>query len=127
MIEHYESEQKPPVASFYVYNYNEIQIGQGADGFFMEYQLLGQFAKYYEEIKDQDYIFYHDDFFISYYFHLLQIPIYFMHPPNKNIYDVSAASDIDALHNLQNKYSRPNLNIKSYEILRGLQLHRIIL
>jgi len=71
MIEYFDIYMKPrppiDVASYYVYHDGKINIGQGADGFFIKAELLDNFGKYYELIKDKDYVNYHDDYYISYF------------------------------------------------------------
>jgi len=126
MIEYFDNYIKSnpniEVASYFVYNHDSIQIGQGADGFFIKQNILSHFLQYYNVIKDEDYINYHDDFYISYYFHMIHKPIHFIHPPhNCLIYDLSINSDIDALRYLKGKYNRDNLNVKSTEILNNLK------
>jgi hypothetical protein len=106
------------VSSFFCYNNNGITIGQGADGFFIKLNLLNNFEEYYNIIKDFDYINYHDDYYISYYFHLRQININYITPPYKSlIYNKQKNSNINALAMLQDKYNRNNLNNKINEIL----------
>jgi hypothetical protein len=110
------------VASYYTYYHEEITVGQGADGFFIKQNTLTHFLQYYNEIKEEDYIHYHDDFYISYYFHLMNKHIYFIQPPHYClIYDLSINSHIDALRNIEGKYNRGNLNVKSTEILNNLK------
>jgi GT2 family glycosyltransferase len=126
MIEYFDNyiKQNPniEIASFYVYNHEHINVGQGADGFFIKQNTLTHFLQYYNEIKEEDYIHYHDDFYISYYFHLIDKQIRFIQPPHHClIYDLSINSDIDALRLLEGKYSRGNLNAKSTEILNNLK------
>ena len=126
MIEYFDNYTKLhdniDVASFYVYNHDHINVGQGADGFFMKQNTLRHFLQYYNVIKHEDYIHYHDDFYISYYFHLIDKHIQFIQPPHYClIYDLSINSDIDALRLLEGKYSRGNLNAKSTEILNNLR------
>ena len=110
------------VASYYVYNHEQIDVGQGADGFFIKKSSLNLFLQYYNVIKEEDYIHYHDDFYISYYFHLINRHIYFIQPPHYClIYDLSINSNIDALRNIEGKYNRGKLNVKSTEILNNLR------
>jgi hypothetical protein len=127
MLQHFEESIKDSsshnleIGSYYVYRYGDISIGQGADGFFMKWDTLQKFMCYYEIIKGEDYLFYHDDFFISYYFHLLNKCVYYIKSPNDTlIYDLHPNSTVDALSRLSGKYSRENLNIQSNEILTGL-------
>jgi len=114
-----EMEQETDVSSFYVYNYNWLRIAQGVDGFLMKMDKLNHFMKYYDSIKNQDYIHYHDDFYFSYYFYLLNICVKHIHSPHI-IYDVHDNTFTDALCNLHGKYSRNNLNDKMFDILNNL-------
>lgn len=109
------------VASFCAYNYKNITIGQGADGFFINVNKLNDFDNYYNIIKDCDYVNYHDDYYISYYFYIKQIPINFIKPPfNSLIYINTNISQVDGLAYIKDKYSRKNLNNKLNEILTSL-------
>jgi hypothetical protein len=126
MIEYFDNYTKCneniDVASYYVYNHEQIDVGQGADGFFIKKSTLNLFLQYYNVINGEDYIHYHDDFYISYYFHLINKHIYFIQPPHYClIYDLTINSDIDALRNIEGKYNRGNLNVKSTEILNNLK------
>jgi hypothetical protein len=121
MIETFDKEIKTNninIGSFWVYHWH-FAIGQGVDGFLIKLNKLDKFLNYYNVIKDQDYINYHDDFYISYYFKLInenikQVPL----PNNCVIYDWHNRTD--ALCGLEGKYNRNNLNIKSWEILNEL-------
>lgn len=123
MIEYFNNFTKNnnvDVASYYVYN-KGIQIGQGADGFFIRLKLLNKFLKFYDIIKNEDYLGYHDDFYISYYFYLMKINIFYIKPPNNSlIYDKHNNATVDALSLLKNKYSRGNLNVQCLRILNNL-------
>jgi len=109
------------VASFFAYDYNNIKIAQGADGFLIKYNTLSKFLQYYNEIKTEDYVNYHDDYFISYYFYLLNIPIHYIQPPNNcYIYTVTSTNQIDSLMNITDNYNRNNLGVKITEIFNKL-------
>jgi len=124
MIDEFDKEIKKnsiEVCSYYVYHFNEIKIGQGADGFLIKYDALNQFLNFYNVIKKEDYIGYHDDFYISYYFYITKKNIEYIRPPNNClIYDTHSETFVDALVRLNGKYERCNLNTKSYEILKKL-------
>jgi hypothetical protein len=124
MIERFNAEimkNKTETASFYVYPVHNIRIGQGADGFLIKYDTLHSFSKYYRIINKEDYLGYHDDFYISYYFHVLKKSIEYIAPPNNClIYDTHLGAFVDALVNLNGKYARHNLNQKAYEILEKI-------
>jgi len=106
--------------SFYVYDY-DIKIAQGADAFFIRLNLLDQFNEFYDVIREQDYIAYHDDFYISFYLFLKGVRLNQLIPPNKeSIYELLDSSNVDALRNLQGKYNRLNLNKKCSSILHNM-------
>lgn len=109
------------LASYYVYDNNNIKIGQGADGFFIQLDTLDNFLRYYSLIKDDELINYHDDFYISYYFYLLGKDIRFISPPYEClIYVEQPNSEIDALRKLTGKYCRVTLTKHSYEVLESM-------
>ena len=124
MIEYFDKEIKShntEIASFNVYGYNNIKIGQCTDGFLIKLNILDKFLDYYRIIKDQDYIKYQDDLYISYYFYLLNKTIEYIKLPNNClIYEPHSNSSIDALFKIQGKYSRQNVNDTSYVILNKL-------
>jgi hypothetical protein len=131
MIEHFDNNIKSnniQIASFYVYNFDAIKrgigdciirIGQGVDGFLIKLSALDNFLPYYNLIQEQDYINYHDDFYISYFFHLIKKEIYYIQL-NCIVYDKHPQTYIDALYHLTGKYSRDNLNNKIYNIVTEL-------
>lgn len=124
MVELFDNEIKlknVEIASFCVYVYNGKKIGQGVDGFLMKLNTLDKFLNYYTIIKQQDYVNYHDDFYISYYFYLLKKTIHYINPPNNcYIYDTHPNTFTDALCKMNDKYSRINLNNKVDKILNKL-------
>jgi len=104
------------VASYYVYD-SHIRIGQGVDGFFIKSNILKMFSEYYNIIKDYDYINYHDDYYISYYFHLLNKYIHYIIPPFNSLIYTKQSNTSDCLLDITGKYSRQLLNIEVYMIL----------
>ena len=109
-------------SSYWVYNSEGINIGQGADSFFIKDNSLKDFFSYYNIIKEYDFINHHDDFYISYYLYLKQIEIKYIEPPkNCLIYDKHVSSDINSLLNEQNNSCRYNLNIKIKKLLNKLK------
>ena len=112
-------------ASFWVYDIGGVKVGQGADGFFLRANTLGGFLTYFERLAQEDYLLYHDDFCVSFYYSLRLKSAHYMTPPYGSlIYDASAASAEDtSLFKLQGKYERNALNWKCLEILRGLALN----
>lgn len=125
MIEHFDKiihlYNNIEVCSYFVYNCYNSRIGQGSDGFLMKLNLLDNFVRYYNVIKHEDYLKYHDDFYISYYFNLISKTIQYIKPPNNClIYDTHPNTFVDALSRINWQYSRHNLNLKSNEIFTKL-------
>jgi hypothetical protein len=121
MIETFDTEIRAnniDVASFYGYNVSHIRIAQGVDGFLMKSTKLLYFLDYYEIIKHCDYVNYHDDFYISFYFHILDQEINIPTLPNSCLmYEGHKDTFTDALCEIKGKYSRQNLNNEIYKIL----------
>lgn len=123
MIELFDNDIKSnntELASFCVYDFHTIKIGQGVDGILIKLSALNHFLLYYKLIEEHDYIHYHDDFYISYYFHLLNKDIQPIYPPDWVIYYTHYDSFIDSLYTIEGKYSRKNLNDRIFEILNDL-------
>lgn len=112
-------------ASYCVYtvdNMRDFHIAQGVDGFLMQSSILRKFIEYYAIIKENEYIHYHDDYYISYYLRLMNIYIHHVtRPYNSNIYEPIDSSHTNALSGLGGKFSRQNLNIVLYEVFRKFQ------
>lgn len=123
MIEYFDNNIKSnniELASFYVYDFDTIKIGQGVDGFLIKSNTLDKFLTYYNLIQEQDYINYHDDFYISYFFYLINKEIYYVRLPNSVVYDTHADTFVDALYRIKGKYSRDNLQVQVCNILTEL-------
>jgi len=125
MIEYFDNYVKTNVnnpinaGSFCTYTYN-ITLGHGVDGFFIKLNILSKFLQYYDVIKNEDYVNYHDDYYISYYLSLLNITVHrLLTPDNSVIYNCHSQTFIDALCGLKGKYERNNLNFKLTEILNN--------
>ena len=106
-------------ASFYYYLIGNLRVGQGADGFIIHSDVLEGFLAYFDRIKDQDYVLYHDDIYISYYLWRQGVFLYHLHPPT-NIYHKHAHTMIDALSTLQGKYSRSELKRRVPQLLHDV-------
>lgn len=128
MIEYFDNYNKKKfnnklnVASFYCYNLDKIKIAQGADGFFIRYSLLDKFSNYYNIIKNYDYINYHDDYYISYYFYIRKIQIEYIEPPYNLIYIENNNLNKDDLINITGKYNRNDINYNIHNILNLLYI-----
>lgn len=121
-------------ASFCTGKVNEIAFGQGADGFFIKSNILTNFYSYYNLIKNNKYILYHDDLYISYYLYLKNIPIINLRGktnlnPNYEaiwIYDKHGInSNNEALYSLKGDLKRGNLNIEIYNYMKRLKSTKI--
>jgi hypothetical protein len=106
-------------ASYYIYKLNnKYNIAQACSCFFIKPSSLNNFLDYYNEIKDMDYVNFHDDVYISYYFQLKNIPLFHLRPfRNHCIYIFTKITRLDALHKIEGKYSRDNLEQKMGELL----------
>ena len=102
------------VASYWVYDFGDLRIGQGVDGFLIHSNLLSNFLKYYKLIKDEAFINFQDDVYISFFFKILNIPIRKV-DSNETVY--SNYNNYDALSTLSGDYSRDNVYQKGIEIL----------
>jgi hypothetical protein len=124
MIEHFEKSiisNNAEVASFFVnYDYYNLKIGQGVDGFLIKLSALNHFLLYYNLIKDFDYIHYHDDFYISYFFHLINKNIEYIQLDQCVIYYTHSNTFVDALIDIKGQYSRENLQHNLFNILNDL-------
>jgi hypothetical protein len=110
------------VASFYCHEFNKVKIGQGADGFFIKLNVLKEFKRYYDIIKNYDFVNYHDDLYISYYMYLKNINIEYIIPPyNKLIRIDNNITSNDALVSISGKYNRANLNYEICLILNTIK------
>lgn len=97
-------------------------MGQGVDGFLMNSNKLEYFLNYYEIIKNCDFVNYHDDFYISFYFHLINEKINILTLTHDClIYECHKDTYADALCEIKGKYSRQNLNNEIYKILIELE------
>jgi len=123
--ETYEKTQKS--CSFYVYGYTlkegwlkrrrtTFKIGQGVDGFAMHTDMLSGLPAYFNEIKENQDLFYHDDVWISYYLYLNGVDIINANSEGKCIYDI--VSDPDALSRLKGEQRRGLLIKRGLKYLR---------
>jgi hypothetical protein len=102
------------VASYWVYNIDDIKVGQGVDGLLIDGKLLKEFLKYYKIIKDEKYINFHDDIYISFYFYLKKINIEKISWEN-NIY--VNYNNIESLSSLNGDFSREIIHKKVHSTL----------
>jgi len=125
MIEDFDNHIKKysniEVASYWVYGMNGISIGQGADGFFIKQNILTNFLQFYNEIKDEDYVNFHDDYYISYYCNLINKQIHYIKPPNNCLIYDDYGNKVDGLFYLDGKYCRNNLNSEVHNVLNRLK------
>ena len=110
------------VGSFYVSEHKKIKIGQGADCYLMKLNKLNKFLDYFNVIRENDYVKYHDDYYISFYFYLLNMNIHYIRPPNNClIYDTHDKTYIDALSRISGKYNQIKLSDKIHDLLIDLK------
>jgi hypothetical protein len=109
-------------ASFDVESVGPLRVGKGADGFLLRSDVvLDGFLAYYDQIRDLDYVRYHDDVYLSYFLFLRGIFVHKLHPPpGARVYRQHAHSGVDALMALQGKYSRGELDRRVPQILRDV-------
>lgn len=123
MLEYFDNQcqnQNINAASFWTNTYANLKVGQGADGFFIQSNLLNKFLTFYNRVKHVDYLNYQDDLYISYYLSLLKTSVLYIKPPNNAlIYDFHS-NNIDALLNIVGEYSRNNVTEKIYNGLSQL-------
>jgi hypothetical protein len=108
------------VSSYFTYNYENLNIGQGVDGIMIYNELLLYFLQYYEQIKSNEIIHFHDDIYISFYFKLLNINITRVND-NKTIY--INYNNSDSLSTLTNNLDRSVLTDKIIVYLNELNQH----
>ena len=105
--------------SYCVDKIEDIKVGKGADSFSLNLNFLDNIIKYYDIIiKDNNLWFYHDDFIISTYLHLMKIEIVnlkHVYNMKNNIYILNGNMSKRALQNLQGDKSPVNLNEKLRE------------
>lgn len=97
---------------------NNIKIGKGNSGMYVKSKLLKKFINYFNKIKNLDYVLYHDDIYISYYFYLNNIIVY-----DTNLgaggWIHSRIDNDTQLHKIKGKYARDKLNKKVIDILEN--------
>lgn len=117
-------------------DFTYFNIGEGVMGFFIKSNILNEFKDYYEIIKSYKSIKYHDDFYISYYFYIKNLPLkkvlpqflifpkllsnnYYQHIYNKT---KKTHFNTDALWSIKSsEFNRITLNKTSFEILEKLK------
>ena len=107
-------------ASFRCYWIDGVPVGQGVDGFLIRAKLLGSYLDYYNIIKSEDYLLYHDDLYLSYFFFLQGIRLTFI---DFKSYTFKPMGWIDALSSMTGQYSRSQVQARAIEILLELDRH----
>jgi hypothetical protein len=122
MIENIKNQIKKDLNKCFSYcvdKIEDIKVGKGADSFSLNLNFLDNIIKYYDIIiKDNNLWFYHDDFIISTYLHLMKIEIVnlkHVYNMKNNIYILNGNMSKRALQNLQGDKSPVNLNEKLRE------------
>lgn len=110
--------KKIEFASGCTYLNNNVRIGKGVCGIYIKSPSLKNFMNYYNKIKNLDYVLYHDDIYISYYFYLYNIIIYDTKMGQGGWINSRIDNDTQ-LHKIGGKYRRQELNIKVVDILQN--------
>jgi hypothetical protein len=97
---------------------NNIKIGKGNAGMYIKSNLLKKFIDYFNKIKNLDYVLYHDDIYISYYFYLDNIIVYDTRQGAGGWIHSRIDNDTQ-LHKIEGKYNRKELNKKVIDILEN--------
>ena len=97
---------------------NNIKIGKGNAGMYIKSNLLKKFMNYFNKIKNLDYVLYHDDIYISYYFYLDNIIVYDTRQGAGGWIHSRIDNDTQ-LHKIEGKYNRKELNKKVIDILEN--------
>jgi hypothetical protein len=103
------------VTTYYKYIYDGIIVGQGVDGLMIPFNLLRHFLSYYDKIKDNEFINFHDDVYISFYFKILGIQINSVNI-DKTIY--SSYNNCDSLSEINGDFARDNITQKIISFLK---------
>lgn len=106
--------------SFHVYRYRGINVGQGNDGFAIPVAKLAGLKGFHANIRDNPYIFYVDDLWISFYLWMNSVPIH-------NLTAMSGLSgyirkiynDVDALARQTGTFTRRRTMSRSIWYLRS--------
>lgn len=109
------------------YLIDDIKIGQAADAFYIKSYLLKDFINYFNDIKNEDYVLYHDDVYISYYFYLNDIDLIKLNNKGgvyKHYNENEKNNKDESLNKIQGKYSRDELNKNMMPILHKNQLNK---
>lgn len=97
---------------FYTYKFNNITIGCGCDGFALNTNFLYKLDSFYNYIMNDKYLFFHDDFWISFYLNLISVEIISLNRqlrPNDFPWVYQVYNDSNALKRLKNEFNRLNL------------------
>jgi hypothetical protein len=114
------------IYNFQGYYLNDIKFVQQSASVLIPIKLLSQFLKYFEKISDNKDILYHDDGYLSYYFHKMKLDIKSIDISKtrygyNNIFPVlHSRTDVDALFKIKGKLSRKMLN---YNIIKWLSAY----
>lgn len=112
------------LASGHYYKLNNIKIGQATDMFYIKSNLLKDFMDYFNKIKNLDYILYHDDVYISYFFYLKKINFSeIKNLENNKTFIQQSLGELSRtktqLHKIEGKYNRKELNKRVIDVLEN--------
>jgi len=111
--------------TFHSYDWNGFIIGQGVDIFALPIDCLDNIIDFYEIIKPYQFIFFHDDIWISYYLMKKNIKINKLKYFDETVYDQHCF--VDELHKLIDNNDRELITNKSIDILKKLDNENIFL
>lgn len=105
--------------SFHVYRYRGIDVGQGNDGFAIPMATLAGLKRFHDKIRNNPYIFYVDDLWISFHLWMNSVPIHnlsAMSGPSGYIRKIY--NDVDALARQTGTFTRRRTMSRSIWYLR---------
>ena len=111
--------------TFHSYDWNGLIIGQGSDIFVLPINCLDDIINFYQIIKPYQFIFLHDDIWISYYLMKKSIKINKLKYVDESIYDPHCF--IDELNKLIDNNERELITNKSIDILKKLDIENFFL
>lgn len=112
-------ERPDAAASFHVYRYRGLDVGQGADGFAIPAKVLAGIWPYHARVRKSAFAFFVDDLWISYYLWMNSVPIRSVAGrggTGEGIYDV--VNDAEALARQSGLFTRKRTMLRTRWFLR---------
>ncbi len=105
--------------SFHVYRYRGIDVGQGNDGFAIPVAKLAGLKSFHAKIRNNPYVFYVDDLWISFYLWMNSVPILNLSAMSGNAGFIRKVyNDVDALTRQTGTFTRRRTMSRSIWYLR---------